>query len=591
MGICVCQPRVAALLAVTGYPPGMRVPTKVLGLWLTVLGVGAQENADRASAITEAWRGMDRVFDLVLPPSDGEAAYDRTVFLLVDASPALAKSGFVEAFTKALDKHATALAKTKFGVARVGLERPPAAPTDDRPLVTTLLKQAFDAPADKILNVLADVRTVANALRGRPGSKVILVATLDNGDAEDDLDGTVALLDSLQIRAHVLTTEAYVADSYWTARSYERDKAPRGAKLVGGDAPHIDMPWGWVFQITVANEVTPSGYGPYLFNRLAAGTGGKVFLHAGADAGEHRCSIHGICLFCAHDHIADREIYWTNRIQPLSASTKTRAAAAAELGADPVFRATANAWKAAASAGLLRSQPPRLGNTVGSSAPPGADRFGGFAGTAFDRFAERADASAKECDRIRAAFEAELSHLDATKGTPRSRAIAEFTRIMLQLTNVNFVTFAGWCREIAPGLVAKDPPAPAPPEILTIDRDERAVGIGYTNLSLCHGARPFLEVDLPGGAKLREELVELDAMITKFAASHEQTPFLVALNRQAIARFHLTYPGVATKIDRERPKSKKAPDPTTQTGGNRPSRGGATGTGGGSTGPTTGGGK
>ena len=160
---------------------------------------------------------------------------------------------------------------------------------------------------------------------------------------------------------------------------------------------------------------------------------------------------------------------------------------------------------------------------------------------------------------------------------------------MLQVTKVNLVTFAGWCREIAPVWLAKDPPAPAPPERAPIDHPQRAVGFGYSNYCLCHGPRPFLEVELPGGAALREELGKLDAMVTRFAATYDQTPYVVALHRQGLARFHLTYPGVLAERPRERPNSQSAPDPTPLTGGARPARGGTTGTGGGAAGPTTGG--
>ena len=566
----------------------MRSLAVSFGLLVSGVVLHAQDLVPTAAAITESWRGMDRVFDLVLPPSEGDAAYDRTLMILLDASPSLAKSGFTDSLAKALAKHSTALARTKIGVSRVGVERPLLAPVDDRQAVLVAVKQALEAPVDKIQNVFSDLRGVLTTLRGRQGTKVVLLATLDNGDAEDELDATVVQLESAQVKVHVLTTEAYVADSYWAARQYE--KAPRGTKLVGGDAPHIDMPWGWLFQITVANEVTPSGFAAYSLNRVAAGTGGKVFLYAPPDSSGHRCSIYGGCLFCSADHVVDAETFWTNRVQPLAASTKTRASAAVELGVDPFFRATSNAWRAANQAGLLRSQPPRLGATGGSSGAPGGDRSGLLFATSFDRNAERAEASIKECEKIQAALDAELSHLEPTKGAPRERAIAEFTRLMLQITKVNLITFAGWCREIAPTWVAKEPPAVQPPEMAPVDRDQRPVGIGYTNYALCHGARPFLDVELPGGPRLREELTRLDTMIGKYAASYDQTPFIVALHRQCIARFHLTYPGVYTNLDRDRPKSKSAPDPTTLTGG-RPARGGATGSGGGATGPTTGGGK
>ena len=89
------------------------------------------------------------------------------------------------------------------------------------------------------------------------------------------------MLAATKIRVHVLTSEAYVADSYWAARPHER--GPRGTKLIGGDAAFVDLPWGWLFQVAIANEVTPSGYAAYALNRLAAASRGRVLdAHHGA---------------------------------------------------------------------------------------------------------------------------------------------------------------------------------------------------------------------------------------------------------------------------------------------------------------------
>lgn len=553
-------------------------------LLLLCAGVGLRAQ-DSAAEITEPWRGMDRVWDLVLPPDAGQDAADRTLLLLVDPTKSLQKLDLPGTLAAAMTRHTEALAATKLAVARVGERELALAPTDDAEAVTAAIRKLVAAPQDAIQNVYAAVREQTQALRSRAGTKEILLITLDNGDAEEDVEQVAALLAATKIRVHVLTSEAYVADSYWAARPHER--GPRGTKLIGGDAAFVDLPWGWLFQVAVANEVTPSGYAAYALNRLAAASRGRVLLCVPDQNTAHRCTILTTCLFCSGDHTPENESYWSSRLRPLAPSTRPRGAAAAELGADPCFRATSAAWRAAREAGLLRSQPPRLSSTSAGGSSPQVDRSGIQFTLNFERNAQRADEMAQDAERILADLTAQLARIDAAKSHPRQRAIAEWTRLMLQVTKVNLVTFAGWCRELAPQWLEENPPAPAPPEQDPIDRTRRPSGFGFTSLCLCHGVPPFFGVELPGGDTLRAELNTLAGMEAAFRQQHDQTPFVVAFHRQGIARFHLTYPGVVVSPPRERPNSKTPPPP--ETGGARPARGGSTGSGGGAGGPVTGG--
>jgi hypothetical protein len=554
----------------------------ILGLLPALAAALAGQGPATAAAITEQVQGFARVFDVVLPGGEGATGVDRTLVLVLDATPSLPKTEFLEALEAGLVRHAQALRRTKIGVVRVGAEQALLAPSDDRQAVLAAVRQALAAPSTKIQNVYGELRALVPALTARPGARAVLLVTLENGDAEDDLEGIAARLEAARVQVHVLAGEAYVADSYWLEHHWER--GPRGTKLTGGDSPHVDLPFGWLFQHTVANEVTPSAHATYGLNRLAAATGGRVFLAPPPDA-PHRCSIYGGCLFCSGDHLAEKEVYWSARAQLLAASTRPRGAAGAELAADPCFRATVNAWRAAEQAGIVRSKPPRLSATVGGAAASGGGRTL-LLSLDFGRNAERADAAAADCERILAALEAELGRVDRGKANPRQLAIAELTRVLLQLTKVNLITFAGWCREIAPEWTRKDPVIPPPPELWPVPEERRPSGIAYTNYCLCHGVRPFLQVELPGGARLREELLRLDALASRFLESHAHTPFAVALHRQGIARFHLAYPGTVEN-ERERPRSRTAPDPGVTTGGTRPPRAG--GGSGGTGGPVTGG--
>jgi hypothetical protein len=158
---------------------------------------------------------------------------------------------------------------------------------------------------------------------------------------------------------------------------------------------------------------------------------------------------------------------------------------------------------------------------------------------------------------------------------------------MMQLTRVNLLTFVGFCREWAPKWFDQRGDEPLLPELLPFNRSENPAGIGYSNLSLCHGVRPFYDVELPGGELFRQELMKLDAMFNGFQRRYGKSQFGYALRRNGIARFHPVFRGITKGPARKRPKSATQPKgPITP---RRPTRrGGGSGSAGG---PTTGGGE
>lgn len=562
----------------------MRKLAPALATLLLLATARAAQEARSAADVSEEWRGLARVFDRALPLEDPAGSESRTVLLLVDATPALAASGFADELARALERHAKSLGALKLGVSRVGAEKPLLAPSEDPAAIVEAVRGALAAPAERILNVYADLRALCAQLAPRGGEHAILLATLDNGDAEDDLEATAARLIGTKTRLYVLASEAYVADCYWGERTYQDH--PRETQLTGGDSAAIDMPWGWLFQLSSANELTPSGFACYGLNRVAAASGGRVFVFAPPNAGAHTCAVWGTCLFCSGDHVAEDETYGRALLAPLAPSVAPRGEVLEQLGDDPCFRAVSNAWRAALQAGLVRGTPPRAGHWTGID-NNAAGKAALLLGNALDRNAERAEASAKDCERILAALDAELKRLDPSKGTPRARAMAEYTRVMLQLTRLNLVGYAGWCREIAPRWFAKEGESVAPPELPALRGDARNVVIGYTTRSLCHGVRPFREIELPGGERFAKELGELERMFDAYEQRYAHTPFAVALHRQGIATFHQSLPG--TYVEPKRPRSKSSPENGPQSGGpSRPTRTGGGSSGG--SGPATGGG-
>jgi len=544
----------------------------------------AQSPPSSAADVSEEWRGLGRLFDRVIPPEDASGSDPRTLLLVLDATPSLASAGIQDALAAALERHAALLGRVKIGVQRVGTDKPLLAPSEDPQAILAAVRDALLGPSEKIQNVYQSVRDTALTLAARSGEHALLLATLDNGDAEDDLEATVARLVGTKTRLFVLAGESYLADCYWAA--YPAQDHPKDTQLTGGDSGVIDLPWGWLFQLSNANEVAPSGFACYGLSRCAAGSSGRVWVYQPLQAGRHDCMMYGSCLFCSGDHAPESELYNRAQIAPLAPSVAARAEVLAALDDDPAYKAVLDAWRAALQAGFVRAAPPRAGHWTGVDTGAASRAALVLSGPA-ERNAERAEAGIKDCERILAQLDAALGRVDAAKASPRARAVGEFMRVMLQLTKTNLVGYVGWCREIAPRWFDKDAPLPLAPELPGIHGDSRNVTICYTTRSLCHGAKVFLEIELPGGERFKKELLALDERILRFEERYAHTPWVTALHRQGIATFHQT--GPITNLERQRPKSRNGTDPGPKTGeGSRPARrAGNTGSG---TGPATGGG-
>jgi hypothetical protein len=295
--------------------------------------------------------------------------------------------------------------------------------------------------------------------------------------------------------------------------------------------------------------------------------------------------VYGTCLFCTGDHLPTGEAYRTHRLQDLAPPAVPRTEAYAIAASDPYFRAVLRAWERASKAGIVRSRPSV--KRIGSSLKPERRQLGRWTGLgstlAFASQATKAERLAGTCTEILRDLEAAL---DGREGSRRYRAIAETTRVMLHVTRVNLLAFAAFCREVGPVLLKQDPASLVPPEAPRYTGDGRFIGIGYTNLSLCHGVAPFHDVRLPGGEEMERELTELEPIVDGFLARYAHTPFAQVVRKQGLAMFHFTVRGkYVPPPDRDVPGS-SSEETTTPPG--RPNRGGGSSTGGGGT--TTGGG-
>lgn len=555
--------------------------------WLALIAaLPAQEST--AAGVTEPGRTLARPLGIVLA-GVGKEAVERTIVVVLDPSADLAQAGFGDAFATALRENQAQLRKTRLGLCIVGRKDPIAVePTTEHDKVLAAVHAALQQPAGEFLNVYAALREAASAFASQPGERQALLVTLANGDVEDDVEQAVQVLAKAKAKVVVLTSEAALADCYWAARPYQ-DK-PRGTTLTGADGAVIDLPWGFVCQAFPVNESTPAGYAMWGLSRVAAGTGGRVFLHAQKTQTAHVCGIHVQCLFCNGDHAPDDDAWNTALMAQLAPLAESRSDTFSILGRDPAFRLMIDTWRVAADAGLLDNGPPVRVTTT--AAQPDRARGGRgldlFSTANFERNAKRAEEGAQKAKALGDKLQEQLAALPADGVLPRERAAAEYLVVLLQLTRVNLVTYAGWCREVAPELFdQKAREALLSPEIPTVDDDRRPVGIGYSNLCLCHGVRPYFEVELPGGPALRTELERLDVLYTAYMAKYGKSQCGMALRHNGIARFWPTFPGVTTKVPRVRPKTEN--EPTGPITPRRPPREG--GGAGGPSGPTTGGGR
>lgn len=545
--------------------------------------LGQEETS--AARYTEPGRTLARPIDLVLA-GKGDGSAERTLVVVLDPSPGLAAAGFADAFDAALAARAHSLRATSLALVVAGRETPVAVePTRDHAAVGAAIRRELASPQAGFVNVYAAlVDAAAVAVRGE-GQAVLMLVSLENGDLEDQVDRTVYELQRREVVVEVLTSEATLADSYWARRPNQQ--RPRDTELTGGDAALIDLPWGFLLQREPANELTPSGYAPWGLTRIAAGTGGRVFLHAASHQTGHECLPFGTCLFCSGDHTSPEDRWNSALVAQLAPLAEARDDVLRTRGSDPVFRAMVKTWTEAAKKGLLGQAPPiKIGGTTASpDRPRQGRRLGLFSTASFARNAQQALKAARDAAALRDRLASQIEEHGAD-GSARSVAAARYLVVMLQLTRLNLMIYAAWCRDEAPKWFDDPDREVGAPEIPPFDVERRPSGVSYHNLALCHGVRPFFDVELPGGDEVQGELRVLDGLFSSYLLRYGKSPFGYALRKNGIVRFHPTYPGISKGPARRRPKSElDEQGPVTP---RRPTRRGSSSAP--ASGPTTGGG-
>ena len=269
-----------------------------------------------AADSTERGRSLDRILDIALLPEGRPIEGERTLALVLDATSSLQSVDLPLKLGAALERNAPRLGQTRIGVAQVGGKgRTKFASPSEATAIVQRASAIVESPEGAFQNVYADLRRVAGELRRRRGQRDLLLVTLENGDAEDDLEGTVSALRQANVRVLVAAKQAFLSDTYWVGRS---SQAPPGLELAGPESAFVELPWGFLFQQGRPNEGIASGFAPYGLSRMAETTGGRVFLYYPPSKSEHRCVHYGTCPFCKGDHVLPGERYQSHRLKALA---------------------------------------------------------------------------------------------------------------------------------------------------------------------------------------------------------------------------------------------------------------------------------
>jgi hypothetical protein len=569
-------------LASTRHTSEMLRATALLAILLLLSASVVAEEAESLASATERGRSLARILDAALAPGGSEEQGPRTLVLLLDSTKSLRTAAFATEFRAAIARNEKRLSETRIGVVSVGDDGPAArAPTHDHAAVVKAVEDLSAKPGKALLNVYRDVRRMAATLSGASGRKDLLLVTLENGDAEEGVEATAAILRRTGVRLLVIAREAFLSDTYWITH---QKRPPRGVTLAGADSAFVEVPWGYLFQQSVVNEGVSSGFAMYGISRITARSGGKVYLFYPQSKTGHLCVTYGGCLFCSRDHSPRGRSYQTHRLRDLAPHGGSRSEVYRAAGRDPYFRAVLRAWGRASKAGIVRSRPSV--KAAGSSLKPEKRQQGSGASLAgslkFSSQASRADRLARTCSEIADDLDADIRAVESSNGSPRYRAIADLTRVMLLVTRVNLLYFAAFCRETAPALSAPRAAELPPPELPLYSPDLHLLGIGYTTLSFCHGAGPYREVRMPGGEAMDRELAELVRTVDGFLSRHQGTPFAEALHKSGLARFTFTVRGKYVPPSRRNIPTQEGEGAATDR--DRPERGGSEGGGGTTTG-------
>jgi hypothetical protein len=523
---------------------------------------------------------------------DAESSEKSLVVWLIDNAPMLKSSkhgellseNILRCFKKPGVSHAVvSLSET----AKVLLK-----PTEDPSRAASAISQLAAAPPDNaVKNCLQNVRDAAKlAASFSCPKKYIVLFTQDNADNEDDVEATAKVLKASGASFIPIVPEAIASDSYWEAALAGVSYVPGGVdkfrklsfKLKGPEGAFIEFPYGFPFSFMNPAETVPSGFAPWGIARLAAHSGGKVFLYSVDRSLMNFCRRYS-CLVCGGEHKSCGAEYIVTKLKIVEPPLLSRSDYMSRYGKNRLVAATFGTWDHLYREGILQGMPALKPGGAGLVENVRSDKDPRPVGlqltvdwkTVHQEALKNADTVEKATVEL---LETEKRYEKEKELDFRAIGTADAFLVYLKLLSQSYRQLALFCEEVDKASRAKRPADPvAAPEFSSPEGD-KVIGWYWRNYPLCHGGAPLKEIKFLGDPKaLHSSLDFADRMIEKEAG----TPWELLIRRASLPAFIPLFEqkrGTGGAVGQPpRPTAKStSTQATTETPGSpqRPSRGG-----------------
>lgn len=511
----------------------------------------AQESRDsetvRYLGFSEILADIARGVDGSAKPGDKAA-----VVWLIDNATMLQTSKHGDLLAESIPQHFGGLkTRTHHVVLVMGAEDATLAckPTEDLAVVGRSIQAvAAGKPDDRIKNCMANIRTAAKiAASTGAAKKFVVLFTQENGDNEDDLEGTLRVLRNGGVALYPICGESVFSDPYWesvveNSFHYSTAEADKYRKLKfqlkGPESGYVEFPYGWPLQMTDPAYTVPSGFGYYGLDRLATHSGGKYFLYNVDRTFFTFCQRYN-CTVCSGQHKDCGGAFDITKLQVTGPEMGPRDQVRDRYSKERLFVAILNIWERLYKAGILRGAP-RLkatGGRITEIKPPGGGNSMFVFGSDWRTNRGTALRGVAEIDKVVGEFGQAVAD-DGAAADKRILGIAEAFLVHLRVLRLNLAQLALFCDDMDKALRQKRPAGDSfAGPVMDDCTGCRSGSYSYRNVSFCHGGSSLRDVRLLGGEAEEKEKRDILDFADKIMEKHRGTPFEVLVRRAALALF------------------------------------------------------
>ena len=392
-------------------------------------------------------------------------------------------------------------------------------------------KQFEKPPTHSYVNLMASVRKVSTSYAGFPGSRHLVVLSLDNGDGEDHLESTAKLVRRTRFQLLIISREAILSDPHWARQPPNPGKVPFA--LEGPECAHREIPWGWALQNSDSHEGVASGYGIYGLQRLVAQTRGRYYLYyPPTQEGSGHCARYR-CRLCNGQHSSCSQTYRSERLQFFAPLAESRSQYQARQRRSKAHALLLSTWKTAHKKGWLRSAPPyQPGKTV----VPGARRQSGPTYGTSHLDPARVSSLAKRAIKDRKQILALIQKIEKAVGvqkidrkSPREIAACDVLLAQLHCLRFNLLQLIHFSHQLDSWRKAKGKPLDPWTANPIQGKPGTRLWIYVQNLTFCHGTERLHEIRWLGGPEADQELKLLSSRISRLLEKYDGTPYEMAV--------------------------------------------------------------